>query len=306
MKIVLQTLSVIFVLLVFALSFTLATTPSAKTINDCLVTKMHKVSLCSKNRDYVRLNDVSAYFKNLLLIAEDSAFYQHKGFDWEELENSFLSNLKDKKISRGGSTITQQLAKNVYLNFDRTLTRKFREAILAAQIEKQLSKNQILEKYINVIEFGKNIFGLHKAARHYFNKHPSELGLLESAYLVYLIPNPRVHSQTFKNQKLTDYSRYRILDLIFKLYKTKRIQLDDYLAAKEVINLFPWNNLTATEVPSELSVLENSATSEDETNLAPVEAAPSAEEALSSEDFYEESSPAPPTEIIEEEPTFDE
>jgi monofunctional biosynthetic peptidoglycan transglycosylase len=223
-------------------------TPDVSKINECLTTHEHKVSLCRKNPQYATLLQVSPHFKNLVLIAEDAAFYGHKGFDWEELKNSLQKNLGSFRFARGGSTITQQLAKNIYLDFDKSIVRKVREALLATQIEKILSKDQIFEKYINVIELGPNIFGVKSAAKHYFQKSPADLNVLESAYLVYLIPNPKTHSKTFQKGALTPYARYRLLDLTYRLYRFRKISLEQYLACKELVDTFPWGSVDSFQL----------------------------------------------------------
>lgn len=233
----------------------LATTPSAKALSGCLTTKEHKIHLCEKDAQYVRLRNVSPYLKNLILIAEDASFYSHKGFDWGEIQNSLSSNLSQKKIVRGGSTITQQLAKNVFLDFKKSWVRKIREAFITKDLESIFTKDQIFEKYLNVIEFGPGLHGIRAAAEHYFKKHPQDLTLLESAYLTFLIPNPKVHSRTFKKHQLTDYAQFRILDLCYRLYRFNKISNDQYLSAKADVHLFPWENLQESTMDSSLSIV---------------------------------------------------
>lgn len=223
-------------------------TPSAEDIKKCITTKMYKVSLCEKSRHYVRLSEVSPYLKNLIVIAEDSSFYSHSGFDEAELKNSFVTNFSAKKLARGGSTITQQLAKNVFLKFNKSISRKLREALLAVQIEKILNKNQILEKYLNVIEFGRSTYGIKPAALYYFQKDAASLNLLESAFLVFLVPNPKQHSHSFSAGRLSPYARYRVLELCYKMYRYKKISHEQYLAAKEFVDEFPWSGLSGEQL----------------------------------------------------------
>ncbi|OFZ18049.1 MAG: hypothetical protein A2Z20_08030 [Bdellovibrionales bacterium RBG_16_40_8] len=220
-------------------------TPKVNDITGCVVTHTYKIKLCAKNENYVNLQKINTIFKNLVIISEDASFYSHRGFDFAELKNSFSSNMSTKRIARGGSTITQQLAKNVFLPFDKTLTRKIREAILANNIEHILTKDQILEKYLNVIEFGPNIYGITAAAKFYFSKRPADLNLLESAFLTYLIPNPKVYHRVYTNKKLTPYSRFRILALCYRMYRFQKILLGQYYAAREYVDQFPWKDLTA-------------------------------------------------------------
>lgn len=229
--------------------------PDPGKIKGCMVTQMYKVDLCPKNPNYAPLSSISKYAKDVIIISEDSSFYQHHGFDWFELKNSFRENWQDKQFSRGGSTITQQLVKNVFLTQEKSILRKLREAYITYHIEQQLDKKQILEKYLNVIEFGKGIYGIKRAARHYFGKSPSELNLLESAYLAYLLPNPKIYSQIYYKGALTQFSRHRILDLSYKMYRFGRIGQDQYLAAKDYVDHFPWKNLG----PDQIAALQGEA-----------------------------------------------
>lgn len=219
-------------------------TPNVEAIRGCLQTSLYQVWLCedSHNPNYRHLKEISPYLKNLVLISEDASFYGHNGFDWDELKNSFERNLSVGRAARGGSTITQQLAKNVFLNSEKTIARKIREALLTVQIESILTKDKIFEKYLNVIEWGPQIYGVEAAAQHYFNKPASALNLLEAAYLTFLIPNPKGYSKSFA-RGLTPYGRFRITDLCFRLYKTKRITEDQYLAARQSLDFFPWRDL---------------------------------------------------------------
>lgn len=246
-------------------SWILLTTPNAEKIKSCLVTENYKVSLCEKNKNYVRLSQVSRELKNTILIAEDAGFYGHKGFDWDELKNSLEVNWQTKRAARGGSTITQQLAKNVFLTFDKNILRKIREAILANELEQILTKDQIFEKYLNVIELGPNTFGISAAASKYFGKSAAELNLLESAFIAYLIPNPKAHYKTFQRQALTPYARRRILDLSYRMYRLHRIHKEQYEVAKTLVDEFPWKNLTSTQI----ALLRGEITSPDVTEQLP-------------------------------------
>lgn len=242
----LATLLIYFFSLIFLfIAWFFITLPNPAKIKECLTTKMFEVELCEKNKNYVRLGNISKVLRDVVVISEDSSFYQHKGFDWSEIENSFKSNLKSKAFARGGSTITQQLAKNVFLTGAKNPIRKLKEAYLAHQIEKILDKKQILEKYLNVVEFGPGIFGVSNASWHYFKKPASQLHVLEAAFLAYLLPNPKKYSQIYFKSSLTSFSRRRLLDLIYKMYRFGRIQSSQYYAAKEALNFFPWKGLDA-------------------------------------------------------------
>lgn len=237
----------LFALLIFSIFATAAwvyiTTPDARAIQGCLTTKMYKVKLCEKYDTYVHLHNISPLLKSMVLIAEDVTFYSHKGFDWTEISNSMQLNLTRMKLARGGSTITQQLAKNVFLTFDKSFFRKIREALLAREIESTISKDKIFEKYLNVIELGPNIYGVKSAARYYFSKPASDLNLLEAAFITYLIPNPKLYSHVFHKKALTPFARYRILDLCYRMYRFGKATQFQYQQAKKYIDAFPWTNL---------------------------------------------------------------
>jgi len=142
---------------------------------------------------------ISNHLKRAVIAAEDSKFVDHEGFDWVGIETAFEKNLKKGKIVAGGSTISQQLAKNLFLSGHRTPWRKAQEAVITFMLEKLMSKRRILEIYLNVIEWGEGVFGAEAAARHYFHGNARALGPAQAARLAAMIPNPRfydVHRST--------------------------------------------------------------------------------------------------------------
>jgi monofunctional biosynthetic peptidoglycan transglycosylase len=228
----------------FAL-YVLSLFPSEKEIKGCMTTVMFSVKLCPSGASYVRLNSISSHLKKAVVLTEDSAFYQHNGFDFQELENSIRTNLEKGRFARGGSTISQQLAKNMFLSKEKTLSRKFKEALITLQIEKYLSKNEILERYLNVVQFGKGIFGVKEAAWYYFKKSPGQLDVVESAYLAFLLPSPEVYSKSFYRKNLTPFAQRRLNQIVERMYQYNRIDENEYLDAKEKLNYF----LTGAEPP---------------------------------------------------------
>jgi len=142
--------------------------------------------------DYAK---ISNHLKRAVIASEDSKFSQHDGFDWEGIEKAYEKNLKKGKIVAGGSTISQQLAKNLFLSSKRTPWRKAEEAVITVMLEKMLTKRRILEIYLNVIEWGNGIFGAEAAARHYFKTSASGLGATQAAKLAAMIPNPRFYDK---------------------------------------------------------------------------------------------------------------
>jgi len=145
---------------------------------------------------------ISPDLKRAVLVAEDDAFWQHEGVDFEQLQESIETDWARGKFSRGGSTITQQLAKNLYLSPSKNPLRKLRELILARRLEAELKKARILELYLNVIEWGDGVYGVESAARTYFRKSAAELSPQEAALLAAAIINPRLLSPAHPTARL--------------------------------------------------------------------------------------------------------
>ena len=178
-------------------------------------------------QQWVPFSKISPYLVKAVLIAEDDKFWKHEGFDYEAIQKAIEKDLQAKKYRFGGSTITQQLARNLYLSPEKSLTRKISEAIITWRIEKILSKKRILELYLNVAEWGEGIFGVEAASRHYYGKPSSELAPEEAARLASVLPNPRKYSPV-GNQR---YVIHRSL-LIYSVMIQRGIVIPDY---KEVI-----------------------------------------------------------------------
>src|SRR5204863_3596121 len=147
------------------------------------------------------------HLKRAVLVAEDSAFWDHDGVDLEQLKESMEANFEKGRLARGGSTITQQLAKNLYLSPSRNPIRKLRELIIARRLEAALPKARILELYLNVIEWGDGIWGVEAAAQRYFATSASAVGPSESALLAGAIINPRVLNPAHPNARLQQRQR---------------------------------------------------------------------------------------------------
>jgi monofunctional biosynthetic peptidoglycan transglycosylase len=141
----------------------------------------------------VPLSRISKSLARAVVVAEDARFYEHAGVDWEAVRDAFEKDLDTGSLKHGGSTITQQLAKNLYLSSRRTPWRKLREWAIASRFEAVLPKRRILELYLNVVEFGPRTFGAEAAARRYFHKPALDLTDLEAATLAAVIPSPRIY-----------------------------------------------------------------------------------------------------------------
>ncbi len=141
-------------------------------------------------QEWIAFDDIPPLLRRAVLAAEDANFYGHQGIDFGELREAINKNIREGKLVRGGSTITQQLAKNLYLSTEKTLWRKLKEALIARRLEKALPKNRILHLYLNVIELGPGIFGVRAAAKHWFGCDVTELSTEQIVRLVAIIPRP--------------------------------------------------------------------------------------------------------------------
>lgn len=150
---------------------------------------------------------IPSVLQRAIIVAEDDTFYHHTGFNFAAMRDALWENIKRRKPIRGGSTITQQLAKNLYLSREKSLSRKLKEAVIAYQLERHLSKNRIIELYVNAIEWGPGIYGLGTASWQYFRKSPDDLNFFESVLLAAIIPSPRL------------YNPYRYPERALKRYK---------------------------------------------------------------------------------------
>jgi len=149
------------------------------------------------------LEDISPLFVHAVLSHEDGSFFSHKGFSPSHIRNALVRNLKEGRYVVGASTITMQLVKNVFLHREKTLARKIQEVLLTWWIERVMEKRDILELYLNVIEYGPNVYGIRHGARHYFNRLPSQLSPAEAVYLSTILPNPKRYHSHFERGALS-------------------------------------------------------------------------------------------------------
>lgn len=161
-----------------------------------------KINEIRSDMHFVSIDDVSSYYLDAVIAVEDHRFYQHRGFDPIATMNALFSNiLSGSFVGRGGSTINQQLAKNMYFSQDKNFTRKIAELFISFQLEQKLTKKEILELYINIIYFGDGYYGINEASFGYYEKHPRDLNFEESLMLAGLPSAPSVYSPTV-NEKL--------------------------------------------------------------------------------------------------------
>lgn len=146
------------------------------------------------NQIWAPLSNMSPYLIKAVLIAEDDNFWRHEGFDYGAIQKAIEKDIKTMKFKFGGSTVSQQLARNLYLSPSKDPLRKIREAFITWRMEKVLSKRRILELYLNAVEWGEGIFGIEAASRHYYGKSSSELTAQEASRLAAVLPNPRKYN----------------------------------------------------------------------------------------------------------------
>ncbi|MFH0934646.1 MAG: monofunctional biosynthetic peptidoglycan transglycosylase [Pseudomonadota bacterium] len=144
---------------------------------------------------WVPYRNISNHLKRALIVSEDAKFLDHEGFDWEGIAKAYEKNLKKGKLVAGGSTISQQLAKNLFLSTKRTPWRKGEEALITLMLEAVMSKQRILEIYLNIIEWGDGVFGAEAAARHYYGVSAAQLNPEQAAKLAAMVPNPRYYDR---------------------------------------------------------------------------------------------------------------
>ena len=166
---------------------------SSAFMNDRLGLMQEKNPEAKLRHKWVPYKRISSNLKRAVVVAEDSKFVVHEGFDWDGIQKAYEKNLKKGRVVAGGSTISQQLAKNLFLSTQRTPWRKLQEAVITLMLEKMMSKRRILEIYLNVIEWGNGVFGAEAAARHYYGAGAASLSAWQSARLAAMIPNPRYY-----------------------------------------------------------------------------------------------------------------
>ena len=180
------------------------------------------------NQIWVPLSNISPYLLKAVLIGEDDKFWNHEGFDYEAIQKAIEKDIKAGRFKFGGSTISQQLARNLYLSPAKNPLRKMREAIITWRMERVLSKRRILELYLNVVEWGDGIFGVEAASKYYYGKPSSELTPQEAARLAAVLPNPRRYNPAGDQRYVVNRS-----NLIYSIMIQRGIVIPEYKEATE-------------------------------------------------------------------------
>lgn len=182
-----------------------------------------------KTVKWKKINEISKRVSAAIVVSEDGKFYTHKGFDIEQILKVVDSKIRYKKKKvRGASTITQQLVKNLYLSKEKSLSRKIKELYYSTLIEEKLSKEKILEAYLNIIEYGKNIYGIENASQYYFKKSAKYLSAKEAAFMAMLLPSPVRYAKSFKIGALTPYAQSTINNILLKMRQAGYISEAEY------------------------------------------------------------------------------
>lgn len=155
---------------------------------------------------WVDYDRTSVHLRRAIVAAEDAKFVAHEGFDWEGIQRALEKNQRRGRVVAGGSTITQQLAKNLVLTGERSFLRKGQEAIITAMLEASMDKRRILEIYLNVVEWGEGVFGVEAAARHYFGVSAAALTVKQAARLAAMLPRPRFYDRNRGSQYLAEHA----------------------------------------------------------------------------------------------------
>jgi penicillin-binding protein 1A len=181
-----------------------------------------KILYLTERRIYVSLSDIAPYIIDAVVASEDERFYKHSGVDLKAVLRAVASNILSKDYAEGGSTITQQLARNVFLSKEKTIIRKVKEIIMSLRIEQRFTKTEILELYLNQAYFGEGCYGVETAARKYYGKHAKELNLEEASLLISILPAPSALSLFSSMQEVKDYQR----NVLYKMTENHYITAD--------------------------------------------------------------------------------
>ena len=193
------------------------------------------IEIGPKDPNWVGFYDLPRNTAYAFVASEDGKFFSHNGFDIRAIRAGLIANIKAKKFVRGGSTISQQVVKNVFLNHDKTASRKFQEAFLTWQMEQNLTKLMIFELYLNLAHFARDTYGIRAAAQYYFKKNVANLTLRESLFLASILPNPIIFGGQFLEGKLSSSRLNKMINVGNALRQTNRISADEWNATAPLI-----------------------------------------------------------------------
>ncbi len=187
-----------------------------------------KINEIKKQENYTTLDNISEYVINAVIAVEDHRFYEHKGIDLISTTKAIFTNIRQKDIITGGSSITQQLAKNMYFSQEKQFSRKFAEIFVVSYLEEYLTKDEILELYLNTIYYGNGYYGIGEASIGYFNKKPNELTISEASILAGLPNAPSAYSLT-EHKDLAIKRQKQVLEAMAKYKYIKEKEIDEII-----------------------------------------------------------------------------
>ncbi len=182
---------------------------------------------------WTSLGGISPLAVGAVVVSEDWAFFTHRGYDSNQIREALKHDLAQGSFARGASTITQQVAKNVFLSQEKSLWRKAKELLLAIRMDRELGKRKVLETYMNIVEWGPGVFGIQAASSYYFGKSPASLSAREGAFLAMLLPSPIRYSQSFRQKKLTPYARSTVSRILEKMSRAGYLTPEEAQAARD-------------------------------------------------------------------------
>lgn len=182
-----------------------------------------KVKKSGYKHSWVNIDKIDRQFLYAIVMGEDGTFFSHSGVNYDAFINALGENIKRRKYAFGASTISQQVTKNLFLNNSKAISRKIKEIFITRRLEQKFTKNQILEIYLNIAEFGPKIYGVREACRYYFKKNPRKANCSNGAFLALLLPSPKkYHLSIYKNKYLSKRHRNKIKrilkDMLYKEY----------------------------------------------------------------------------------------
>lgn len=181
-----------------------------------LVQKKLKGTDNAKKQSWTPIKNINRELLFAVVMAEDSEYFKHNGVNFNALIDSLATNIRKREYEMGASTITQQVVKNLFLTHEKSLVRKFKEILIARDLESRFSKNEILEVYFNIAEFGPDLYGIDMASRHYFNLRPSDISAVQGAYLSLMLTSPRRNYFSIHKNKFLSKTNHKKLQRILR------------------------------------------------------------------------------------------
>lgn len=183
-------------------------------------------------RNWISIKRIPKAVVAAVILSEDASFFQHAGYSPEAIRGAIAYNARPTtKIKRGGSTISQQVVKNLFLTHEKKWTRKLREILITMELERTVSKAKILELYFNIVEWGPGTFGIAAASQRYFHKPAEALTAYEGASLAFMLPNPKRYRHSIESGELTSFAERRIGAILNRMYKTRKISEEEFSTA---------------------------------------------------------------------------